>query len=328
MTAAGAEFWTDDTSVLFTSFWGWNPDTWGAMGWTGPQGKSRRDNLLPQLSDPFITVVYATSNKTDIDPDLKGMIAGFYLVSHERGHRDAFTHPIHHKRYPDKWEHSLRALRAFNYLPEYRMSVADLDPRLINKARAIAAMGTLITDREMIAKLRDTPWHEVDIYTPGSHAADEGVATETTPTGGVKAGPASEHGYVVSEGTKHLKRQLYVLRLHGDTAAFVGQPCPDRSIYKVGLSVSPDSRRQQFQKAMPKGAFTWCIEWTSAQPGLTRGYSFSAAVTGEDAMKRHLVESGATWLGGEFYLADQRTIEAAWKEGLQTADQHPEEVHP
>ena len=89
----GNDIWDRGYSVLFTSFWNWTPETWGTVGWTGVRGLTRRSNLLAQLTDPFITVCYITSNQTYIDRALKGKIAGFYLVSHESGDRDEFTHP-------------------------------------------------------------------------------------------------------------------------------------------------------------------------------------------------------------------------------------------
>ena len=152
------QLWTDEISVFFTSFWGWAPETWGTVGFSGGRGQTRRAKLLRQLSDPFICVAYVTSNKSYIDPALKGMIAGFYLVSHEMGERDEFTHPIHHSDNPGKWRHSLRALRAFSYLPEHRLSAGDLDPEILRRARSISAMGEIITDPSIIRRRRDTPW--------------------------------------------------------------------------------------------------------------------------------------------------------------------------
>ena len=88
MARAGEEFWTDDTSVLLTSFWGWSPDTWGTVGWTGGPGLTRRTKLLKELTDPFITVCYATNTQENDHPELRGKITGFYLMSHETGHRN------------------------------------------------------------------------------------------------------------------------------------------------------------------------------------------------------------------------------------------------
>jgi hypothetical protein len=291
-----AQFWTDQTSVLFTSFWGWSPETWGTVGWTGDRGRTRRGNLLARLTDPFITVVYVTGNKSYIERDLRGKTAGFYLVSHETGDRDEFTHPHHHTLSPEKWRHSLRAIRAFSYVPEHRLAVRDFDPDLLTHALHVSAMGVVIDDRRQIRRLRETPWIEVDVYRAGS-ATPEPVDNEPG-AGLVRAGPSNRGGYVVSEAAKGLEWKLYVLRLEGDTTAYLGRPCKSCAIYKVGLSVSPDLRRQSFQKAMPHGAFSWCVDRPA--PGASAvGYDeFEAAVAGEDAMKRHLAKS-SEWLGGE-----------------------------
>lgn len=201
MSESKIDFWTDNTSVLFTSFWGWSPETWSTVGWSGPRGLTRRSNLLEQLSDPFITVCYVTSNKTFIDPALKGKIAGFYLVSHQEGHRDEFTHPRHHERDKGKWQHSLKAVRAFSYLPEHRLSVTELDPTMLARALSIAAMGEVLTDARQIALLRETPWTEVEIYTPPFDFNGR-APVDYAEHGMVRAGPASTEGYVVTNGSQ------------------------------------------------------------------------------------------------------------------------------
>ena len=310
------DFWTAETSVLFTSFWGWDPATWGTVGWSGDRGLTRRTNLMAQLSDPFITVCYVTSNKTYIDPDLKGKIAGFYLVTHETGDRDEFTHPIHHNRDPEKWRHSNRALRAFSYLPEHRLSVSDLDPAFLARARSVSAMGEVLTDPELIRKLKAIPFEEVEVYQPVSVQA---AMQDEAPRGMVRAGPASSDGYEVPGGSQAIPRELYILRLSGDVGAYVGRPGERRSIIKVGLSASPDLRRQNIQKTMPRGAFVWAVDRTLRSCGLAPCPNHKVAVKGEDAMKRHLAEH-ADWLGGEFYLANENDIEIAWQLACQAVN--------
>lgn len=145
-TTIAPDFWTSETSVFFTSFWVWSPETWATVGWSNEKGLSRRNNLLKELSDPFIAVCYVTKSggPNSIDPDLRGRLAGYYLVSHETGDRDQFTHPIHHDRFPEKWWHSVRALRAFSYLPEYppnKRGAKEHAVRLVEKEdRADAAV--------------------------------------------------------------------------------------------------------------------------------------------------------------------------------------------
>lgn len=305
-----ADFWTSETSVFFTSFWGWTPETWGTVGWTGQRGKGRRKNLLAKLTDPFIAVIYVTGDQ-DNDAELRGRIAGFYLMSHEMGDRNRFTHPLHYKLEPKKWRHSLRAIRAFSYLPEYRISVSDLDPDLLDRARSIAAMGDMLTDPKQIELLRSTHWEEVDVYLPVGKARVS-IATVQPLRGFNRAGPTNQDAYVVSSSGQQLKRHLYILVLGGDTSAYLGKAADGKRIYKIGLSASPELRKEALQSGMPEGAFSWKTHKTSAGGGRSSGFSFDAAVAGEYAMKKHLSKVGE-WLGGEFYLANESEIRAAWR---------------
>lgn len=308
--------WTDDMSVLFTSFWGWTPEDWGTVGWTGDKGRTRRNNLLKTLTDPFICVCYVTSNQTRGDPALKGMIGGFYLVSHETGDRDAFTHPIHHLRNPDKWRHSLRAIRAFSYLPEYRPRAMDMFPDLSRTARTVSAMGEIITDTAKIDQLRGIPFVEVPVFS--SRMNPEEIIEDGPFSGMVLPGPDNAGGYEVADRLGGLPRHLYVLRLKGDAAAFLGREPGERSIIKIGLSVSPDLRRQSLQKSMPRGAFVWQVDRTTGMDGHAPYSGHEAAVVGETAMKVHLAQH-AEWLGGEFYLASDADIDTAWQAGRHSA---------
>ena len=317
VTAPAPDCWTDATSVLLTSFWGWTPDTWGKIGWTGPQGRTRRANLLRELSDPFIAVCYVTSNKAWIERGMKGRIAGFYLVTHETGDRDEFTHPVHHGTEPGKWRHSLRAARAFSYVPEYCLAIRDFDPSVLTRALTVSSMGEIVTDRVRIERLRTTPWIEVPVYDPASSRSGATEAWEPW-QGMVPAGPASAWGYTLPEGSLHLPRELYALRLDGDAALFLGRPAEGRHIYKIGLSASPELRRQTLQKYLPRGAFQWVLDRSTRRDGETPYAGFEEARAGEDAMKWHLARE-AEWLGGEFYLAPPKVMDGAWALGRDAA---------
>ena len=319
-TTIAPDFWTSETSVFFTSFWGWSPETWATVGWSNEKGLSRRDNLLKDLSDPFIAVCYVTKSggPNSIDPDLRGRLAGYYLVSHETGDRDQFTHPIHHDRSPEQWRHSVRALRAFSYLPEYRIRADEFYPGLASHARSIASMGEVITDQGRIASLRNAPAMEVEIYVPSTSTPSQKQGQHQSTNGWVNAGPTNKDGYVVAGSSETLPTHLYALRLLGDSTAFLGYASEGRCIYKIGVSASPDLRRQQFQKALPEGAFRWELFKTTAEYGSGIRLSFEAAVRGEYAMKRRLADAGV-WLGGEFYLASNNCIECAWQDGLSAA---------
>jgi hypothetical protein len=166
---------------------------------------------------------------------------------------------------------------------------------------------------------------EVEVYQPSSAPAPEDGARGKL-RGLVQAGPASSNGYIVAAGSQWTPRELYVLRLDGDVAAYLGdaEQASGRLIVKVGLAASPDMRRQAFQKAMPRGAFKWVVHRTTTRCGLAHYPSHAVAVKGEDAMKRHLADHADKWLGGEFYLATEEVIDAAWHLGCQAASENIE----
>ncbi len=315
MSQDSADFWTEKTSVLFTSFWGWSPETWGTIGWTGEAGLSRRTTLLQELTDPFIAVVYVT--KAIGEEHLRGKIAGFYLVTHEVGHRDDFTHPSHHDLEPQKWQHSLRAMRAFSYVPEHTILAADFDPTLRNRSLAVSRWCETITDPTKIALLRAIPWIETAVYRTPKQEITEDVSNDPL-RGFNRAGPANRTGYVVSSSAQDLKRELYTLKFNGPVDAFLGRAADGKHIFKIGLSGSPALRMQSLQSALPEGAFRWGIHLQSGQERPKRLFSFEAAVTGEYAMKKSLATS-AEWLGGEFYLAREEDLATAWKLGIEAA---------
>lgn len=314
------DFWTDQTSVLLTSFWGWSPETWGTLSFSS---EGRRDNLAKSLSDPFTAVIYVTSNKSTIDRTMKNMVAGFYLVSHEKGDRDTFTHPIRHQRDPKSWRHGFRAFRAFTYLPEYRISIDDFDPSLKQEKRfrAVATYGELVTDGPKINRLRDIPFKEVDVYQPlgrSSELPPVDPLSDESENGFVRGGPDRRSGYTVPDLDITLPRSLYVLRLSGDTSAFLGESAENRSIFKIGLSVSPELRRQSFQRALPEGAFSWSLHRSTMDDGHEAYSSFEAVEFGELQMKVFLAKHGK-WLGGEFYAASEEVIVEAWRIGREAA---------
>jgi hypothetical protein len=118
-------------------------------------------------------------------------------------------------------------------------------------------------------------------------------------------------------------KYLYILELNGDIAAYLGRPADqvDRmSIIKVGFSRSPLSRRDQIQSAYPRGQFKWVVRYPENIDDLPPYPNAMVAITGEDAMKKRLVDEGAEVLGGEFFLADEGQIIRTWYAGKYAAD--------
>lgn len=305
--------WDDIPSVWITSFWGWSPDTWGTVGFTSA---GRRDTVRRETSDPFIMVVYVTKRAPNRDPDFRGKVTGIYLVSHVEGHRDEFTAPEHHLRNPDQWIHSFKAVKAFSFLPEFRLDIDDFDPTLSTRARAVAQYAEEVKPA-LIEKLRALPFVEVPVYGgPETVAAD--ITFPSSGRIGVRAGPVNRSGYSVPGEPLDTPKELYALRLTGDPSIWLGTAAEGRHIFKIGLSVSPKTRRDAFRKMLPEGVFTWDLFRSTRRDGFPPYPSFNAAEAGEWAMKQHLGREGQS-LGGEFYAATMETFEAAWSSGRAAA---------
>ena len=300
-------------SVYITSFWGWSPETWGAVGFTSP---GRRPTILGATTDPFIMVVYVTKWTPIRDPDLQGKVTGFYLVSHIEGHRDEFTHPSHHALNPEKWRYSLKAIRAFSFLPEYRLGIDDFDPTMAPRARSVAANGEEL-DRGQVERLKEIPFAEVSIFGGPDFIVGD-IHVPGTDAHKVRAGPVNRSGYSVAGEPRDTEKELYILLLHGDTTAFLGEAAADRRIFKIGLSMSPKTRLEAFRKMLPSGAFIWELHRSTRSDGHDPYPSFEAAEAGETVMKDYLGRSGK-WLGGEFYAATMSQIESAWRNGRKVA---------
>lgn len=299
--------WDNAFTVHITSFWGWTPESWGTVGYTL---SGRRETVLRETTDPFIMVVYVTRSAPAASKDLRGKIAGFYLVSHEIGHRDKFTAPKHHNRNPDKWQYSLRALRAFSFLPEYRLDIDDYDPTMAERARSVAANGEVVPNN-LVERIRNLPYVEVPVY-GGADITNAVIHAPSSGTGMVRPGPVNRSGYYVDGEPPETEKELYALRLSGDMDVFLGEPARGRRIYKIGLSMSPKTRLEALRRSLPKGTFGWDLS-ISTRSKFSKPYpNFEMAVAGENVLKKVLARKG-TWLGGEFYAATDAVLEEAWQ---------------
>lgn len=308
-----ADIW-DIPSVWITSFWDWTPETWGTVGFTAP---GRCDTILRETPDPFIVVIYVTKNARRTHTDVSGKIAGFYVVSHIRGHRNDFTGPEQHSKSPEKWVYSLKAIRAFSFLPEYRPYIDAFDSTMNKRARHVAANAERLSPNQ-IETLRRIPYVEVPVYCGPSEVPLE-ITFPGAEKSGVKAGPANRGGYSVPGEPLDTPKELYMLKLSGDPSIYLGEPAKGRHIVKIGLSVSPCTRLETFRKAMPKGAFAWDLLRSTRLDEHEPYTSFEPAVAGEYAMKDYFKARKATWLGGEFYAATDQQIAEAWQTGRQAA---------
>lgn len=310
-----------DPQVWITSYWGWAPETWGCVGFTE---KGRRETFLKEVPFPFLMVVYVTENAPRAPACDLGRVTGFYEVFNLPGDRRQFTAEIHHALEDDKWRYSLKALRAFEILPEFRPHIRDFDPSILNEKRSqsVAKHGAKLAG-DVVDRLKALPLYEVPVFGVSQSVRSEifipsSTAPKNNERGFVSGGASRTAGYEVGE-PKDTEKELYILKLSGDPEVFLGRACAGRSIYKVGLSISPDTRAKSFNHGMLQGAFQWDVIKSTTRTGDARYPNFGVAEKGEMAMKTVLGKDSELHLGGEFYLANEEEIEHAWMRGRNVA---------
>ncbi|WP_066592562.1 hypothetical protein [Sphingomonas pruni] len=310
---------SDPPQVFLKSFHGFDPETWGFLGFTKA---TSRDRFIRESKPGALLVVCATSKAPDKSERLR--VLGMQQQSHLLGDKWQFLAP---ERQPaeradpervNAWLHALRAIRAWRIPKENRPYVRDIFPDTHNggdNGTAIGSYGLRLSKADALRVL-ELPFYEVPVFGGGPvEALIPGPAEQVLQPS--RPGPVSKAGFTVreAEGPKH----LYILRLHGNADQFLGYSTGGRWIVKVGFSVSPDTRCLAHNRALPACAFKWRIEQSTHAQGRLAFPSSGHALAGENAMKESLVREGRS-LGGEFFLADTQALDRAWKAAIIAAE--------
>lgn len=309
---------SDPPQVFLKSFHGFTPETWGFLGYSD---EFKRDRFI-EMSKPGALVVICGTSKAPI-PGERLRVLGMQQQSHIHGTKWDYLAPERHAEEraddyrADRWYYALKATRAWRIPQEQRLFVRDIFPvthKGGDNGTAIGSYGMRLAPNEARALL-DLTLVEAPVF-GGAHidALLPGPAAELLKPS--RPGPVSQSSYTVSEaeGEKH----LYVLRMVGDMKALLGSDPGASRVFKVGFSVSPETRCKAHNKALPACAFEWVIEHSTFNQGCAPFPSSKHALAGEQAMKDLLEKSGKS-LGGEFFLASETSINDAWNLGVQTA---------
>lgn len=321
----------DGREVWLTSFWGFNPSQWGCIGFAD---EGKRNRFLAQSRPGTLVAIYVTKGKGS--KDMRGKVVGVLELSHEAGHAQNY---ISGDRWREKeldpaskgkWLYAVKATRAWSIVPEDWKRVEDIFPETYRSAHPefIGASGVKVWAEEA-EELLQLDVQEMHVY--GSvTAADPAIQTLESALSPSRAVPPPSAPYTVGEtdGPKF----LYILKLQGDIAAYLGRPASDveeRSIIKVGFSKSPLARRNQIQSAYPAGSFKWQVLFPAPMPDEALYSNAAVAIVGEDAMKKRLIDGKAEVLGGEFFLAEDWLVHKTWAAGnhaaLQAQDRYKSE---
>ncbi|WP_375599631.1 hypothetical protein [Devosia sp. Naph2] len=308
-------------NVWLTSFYGFRPEKWGFLGFTD---EGRRRSFLDDSEPGALVVIYGAGKASK---DLWGKVIGIQQCSHQIGHARQFMSPNEwnakerNSENAGKWNFAVKATRAWRVTPESRLDVEAFAPEATaTKAwQHIGARGVKLSRQEALRILK-LDLQEVDVYGENPIIASAvGAAKEVLAPS--KAGPVSQNPFVTkeSEGPKH----LYILRLLGDTEAFLGKPAHGRTIVKAGFSKSPQTRRDDHNRALPRCAFEWEVMYSGLASGFEAYPTSDHAKAGERKMQEILCrQPDGNSLGGEFFLADNALIEEAWQKGNITAKEY------
>lgn len=301
--------------VWLTSYYGFDPANWGMLPFTY---ESERDKFIERSVPGALVAIYGTKDLED--ESHAGLVIGVMQVTHVVGPSKDFVEPAvwREKERDDApyWNHGVKCIRAWEIPLEHRPYIDDFAPDTYSPAFAqtIGRRGRQMSRREA-RKLLKLPLVEIPVY--GGEVADicpvESGEDALKPS---KPGPVSKRPKMVreAEGKKH----LYILRLHGRIDEFIGKPLKRRRIVKVGFSVSPDMRRKALNSALPGRLIRWEIERSTFDEEREPFPSSDHALAGEAAMKSALLAQAES-LGNEFFLASDKAIEEAWREGIRAA---------
>lgn len=305
-------------SVWLTSFWGFDPDKWGGVGFT--QAKDR-EAYLKHAPPGSLLAVYVTKHRGP--EQMRGRIVGLLEINGKTFPMQSLTSPSEwatsqrEAGTKNKWSFGVQASRAWKIAPEEWPDVDTLLPETYASANAqlIGSKGIAVVQSEITRLLALTAM-EVPVYRQTAPILDKmGLVGDLVLKTSRAIHPGKGPRLIgEADGPKY----IYILKLCGNVAHYLGRDPREvegLSIIKVGFSKSPGLRAGQLQSAYPAGAFKWEVIQPVPLPDQPMFPDAAAAIVGEDAMKARLKHEGADILGGEFFLADDGMIVRAWNAG-------------
>jgi hypothetical protein len=303
----------DAPNVWLTTFYGWRPSVWGCVGFTAEhQAKTFRK----ETTEGVLFVIYGAKNNPRTPKEMKGKVLGIYQLSHQYGISENYLSPIaihenEQRGEKEKWKHAFKCVRAWEIVSDQRPDIEDFAPETyaLGGHQHLGSQGRRLTRNEA-TRLLEYDWEEVTVY--GGNEIIESFPAALSPS---RAGPIGKRP---SSSTKEPDgpREIYVLKLKGDMADFLGiseEKLDSRWVIKAGLSKSPRSRLDAHNKALPNCAFEWDILKSTKRDGdpyIPDGES--AKIVEREFQKQLLKSPDADSLGGEFFLSHPDDIDNAW----------------
>ena len=306
----------DPPNVWITYADGFEPWIWGFAGFTD---EKMRDSFV-RKSEPGVLLVHVGSNRAE--PSQRQRVIGVLQCSHEVGRDkdympgDAYAEKEKLERSAGRWSHAVRAVRAWRVLPHNQPFFEDFAPETYNPSavRATGAWGKAMTADDARALLA-LELEEVDVFDQPPVNGIPGPAVDVLQPS--RPGPTSQspQEHKEAEGPCH----VYILALSGKPGIFLNDPSARGKIVKAGFSKVPEERREAHNRHLPVGPFQWGIlksteaEGRPAFPGSIQGLAAEAAMI-------NVLDRDGRSLGREFFLAEDKVIEEAWKAAVEAGD--------
>ncbi|MCR9195539.1 MAG: GIY-YIG nuclease family protein [Hyphomonas sp.] len=304
-------------NVWLTSFYGFNPETWGFLGFSND---GQRKRFVRETEPGALVVIYG--HKSKAPEHQRGMVIGVQQVTHSVNHAKAYMSPGEWLRKEadsetaGKWDLAVKAIRAWRVAPEHYIPIGAFAPKTYSteRAQAIGSQGMRLAPDEA-RKIFDLTLIETTVF--GEIPIDGAVAASGSDLlAPSKPGPVSQSGFFCKEAEG--PKSLYILELLGNPNAFLGTDAGGKRIVKVGISKSPISRCDSLNRALPECAFNWRVHTSNEMLGLDQFTSSKPALRAETAIKEFFHRQEKS-LGGEFFLIDINTVEQAWSVAMEAA---------
>ncbi|MCW5725046.1 MAG: hypothetical protein KIS81_08805 [Maricaulaceae bacterium] len=300
--------------VWLTGFWGFDPEEWGAFGFTDPLDRDRLFSLIGQRQ--LVCIYGAASPETDskLVHHLLGVleVERLPIDSWDRISDAKKEETIQLGRH-EKWRHAMPVRRAWR--TKHTLDVKQVFPKSYDssKGRYIARFGTWLTPDEARWLLEKVPFVETNVYgekpinvEENKPSEEDFIASSLNPSKGIFAAFGDR-----SYETRDKPHALYLAQFPEAADLLVGHTVPiGAGLIKIGISGDIKNRLKALNLSFPQ---TSIIGWK-----IKRTAKFSNrndAAEAEIQFKLRAVDQfGATSLGKEFFVMDMHKAEILFNE--------------
>jgi hypothetical protein len=297
---------TSERRVWLKPFWGFSPEEWGYLGFTL---EGNRDRFLREYRDGDLVLIYG-ADQQQTSPDQRRQLLGFLevrpiaITDQERTSEAEWRRKIENG-WQDRWRYGVPVARAWRINRRIEAHNLARVTFSTHNNQLMAARGELLTSQEAehALALPVTPanvFGEPPVQTADG-AREAAMRSFFQPSAGVNP-TFGQRAFNVEDA----ENRLYVLRLQGDVASFLGRSpleTAGKIVVKVGHAKEPKSRCDAHNSHLPRDcAFRWTVAWVSRPfPG------GQEAKSAEDQLKE-IFDQRFQCLGGEFFLGEERLI--------------------